>query len=112
MIIALCVDNRMGLLFNRRRLSKDSALRQKLLDLSGGDLRMSAYSAKQFDQPVYAAPDYLSASKPGQWCFCEDTQYLDHAEQIQRIVLFKWNRDYPAEVNFALPGQWRLECTT
>lgn len=109
MIIAVCVDNRMGLLFNGRRLSKDAALRQKLAELSGGNLRMSVYSGKQFEEPVYAAEDYLSTAKDGDWCFCEDTAYLDFADQIEKIVLFQWNRDYPADVHFTFPGEWRLE---
>ena len=31
MIVIACVDDRMGMLFNRRRQSQDAALRQRLL---------------------------------------------------------------------------------
>ena len=108
MILALCVDDNMGMAFNSRRQSKDSALRQYLLELSGGQLRMSEYSARQFDVPVYVGADYLSAAGSGQWCFCEDRSYLEHAGMIEKIYLFRWNRVYPADQHFEFPGQWRL----
>lgn len=110
MIVALCVDDRMGLMFMGKRLSKDALLRAALLELSGGALRMSAYSAKQFDVPVYAGEDYLSGAAPGDWCFCENGDYDAYADRIERIVLFRWNRTYPADLHFAFPGQWRMTC--
>lgn len=108
MILAVCVDNRMGMMFNRRRLSKDALLREKLLELSGGSLRMSTYSAKQFEAQVYAGDDYLSGAGAEDWCFVENDDYAPFSDAIERIVLFKWNRDYPADLHFSFPGQWQL----
>lgn len=111
MIVALCVDNRMGLMFNRRRLSKDALLREKLLTISEGELRMSPYSAKQFEEEVYAGEDYLSGAAQNQWCFVENDDYAAFSDRIEKIVLFQWNRDYPADLFFAFPGEWRLTCS-
>lgn len=111
MIVALCVENRMGLQFAGRRLSKDAQLRRMLLERSGGKLRMSPYSAKQFESPVYAGADYLTGASEGEWCFVENDEYLSCAGQIERIVLFHWNRDYPADLFFSFPGQWHLTGT-
>ena len=36
MIVIACVDDRMGMLFNRRRQSQDAALRQRLLERAAG----------------------------------------------------------------------------
>lgn len=108
MILALCVDNAMGLMFARRRQSKDAALRERLLSLSGGKLRMSPYSARQFDAGVYAGADYLSGAKAGEWCFVENGDYEAYADRIERIVLFRWNREYPADLHFRFPGKWTL----
>ena len=108
MILAVCVDNRMGLSFMGQRLSKDRLLREKLLTLSGGKLRMSIYSGKQFGLGVYTGADYLSGAAEGDWVFAENTDYLDYADRIEQIVLFKWNRDYPADVYFSFPGDWAL----
>ena len=48
MILSLCADDRLGLSFGERRQSKDSQVRRRLLELSGGNLRMSEYYARQF----------------------------------------------------------------
>lgn len=111
MILAACVDNRMGLSFLGKRLSKDRMLREKLLSLSGAKLRMSLYSRKQFESGTYAGEDYLSAACPGDWVFAENADYLDYADRIEQIVLFRWNRDYPADLYFSFPGDWRLVST-
>ena len=108
MIIALCVDDNMGLAFNKRRQSKDSAVRKKLIQLSDGDLRMSPYSARQFDETVYGSSDYLETAETGQWCFCEDTEYLKFSDRIEKIYLFRWNRSYPSDLKFSFPGECKL----
>ena len=108
MILAVCVDDRMGLSFGGRRLSKDAAVRQRLLELSGGNLRMSAYSARQFEETVYGGADYLSGAAAGDWCFAENTDFEGFADSIEKIVLFRWNRHYPADVHFEFPGKWAL----
>ena len=49
MIIMLCVDDKDGMLFNRRRQSKDRVLYRHIVELAGsGRLWMSSYSQKQF----------------------------------------------------------------
>lgn len=108
MILAICVDERMGLSLKGRRLSKDAALRDRLWDLSGGKLRMSAYSARQFSQQVYSGADYLSGAQEGDWCFVENTDYEACSNCIERIVLLHWNRHYPSDEAFRFPGKWKL----
>ena len=108
MILTVCVDDRMGISFGGRRQSKDTEVRRKLWALSGGNLRMSDYSARQFDESVYHGSDYLSGAKKGHWCFAENSDYEDFAENIEKIVLFRWNRHYPADAHFRFPGKWAL----
>lgn len=108
MILALCADDRLGMSFGGRRQSKDSSVRRRLLELSGGSLRMSDYSARQFEEPVYHGPDYLSGAENSDWCFVENSDYEDHAEKIEKIFLFRWNRHYPADAHFQFPGKWVL----
>ena len=50
MILITVVDDRMGMCFNRRRLSRDRVLSDKILTLTNGKvLWMSSYSEKLFD---------------------------------------------------------------
>lgn len=106
MILAVCVDDSLGLSFGGRRQSKDAALRRRLLAQSGGRLRMSDYSARQFESDVYSGADYLSSAEKGDWCFAENTEYELYSEKIEQIVLFRWNRSYPADAFFRFPGTW------
>ena len=108
MILAICADDRLGMSFGGRRQSKDAAVRQRLWELSGGCLRMSDYSARQFAEPVYRGSDYLSGAKEGDWCFAENQDYTGFSEKIRKIVLFRWNRHYPADARFQFPGKWSL----
>ena len=50
MTLILCVDDRGGLMFNRRRQSQDRLVRQDMLRLCGGrPLAVSPYTARQFE---------------------------------------------------------------
>ena len=108
MILTVCVDDRMGMSFGGRRQSKDADVRRKLLELSGSALRMSDYSARQFEDAVYHGADYLSGAKSGDWCFAESADFEYFGEVIEKIILFRWNRHYPADVYFQFPGEWVL----
>ena len=102
MIVMVCVDDKGGMLFNHRRQSKDKVLRQELLRLAGeSPLRVTPYTAKQFtpeEQPRLAvSPEALTDAAPGDFCCVEDQPLAPVADAIEQIVLFRWNRDYPAD---------------
>lgn len=114
MILIACVDNRFGMLFNGRRLSRDQAVTERiLLETTGKKLWMNRYSAQLFpeDATFRREDSFLQLAGDGDYCFveCEDpTPYLD---RVEKIVLFHWNRDYPADLYFprcALREQWHL----
>ena len=93
MRIALCVDNRNGFSFNHRRLSRDRAQQENLIPLfrwAGDQVR------------VFGA---LPAASHGLFFF-EDR--LPPPEWASEIVLYRWNRDYPADIHFT----WDLSVFT
>ena len=50
MIVITCLDDRGGVMFNRRRQSQDRILRERIASMTaGGRLWMSRYSAGQFE---------------------------------------------------------------
>ena len=100
MILAVCADDRLGMSFGGRRQSKDAQVRRRLWELSGGNLRMSDYSARQFEEPVYHGSDYLSGAADDDWCFAENPDYEGFSQKIGRIILFRWNRHYPSDVRW------------
>ncbi len=101
MKIALCVEKSGGMLFNHRRVSQDSMVRAKLLELAGeGGLYLNSYSAKQFENAdrLHISEDFFSAAADEDLCFVEDTAV--NMDNVSQVCLFKWNRDYPADTFF------------
>lgn len=109
MTLILCVDDRGGLMFNRRRQSQDRLVRQDMLRLCGGrPLAVSPYTARQF-----AAEDSIAVTaepREEDTFFLEDLPPQPFLERAKKLVLYHWNRAYPGDVRIDLPPQgWKLE---
>lgn len=107
MNLILCVDDNGGMCFHHRRQSQDRILREQLLALAGDTpLWMNGYSSRQFPKPLPASvcvdEAFLEKARPTDYCFVEDQDISSYADRICRLVLFKWNRSYPADVFPAL----------
>lgn len=111
MIVIACVDNNMGMLFNQRRQSQDRALREKILQrCEDHKLWMNAYSYKQFEEQaankditICVAEDFLTRAGAGDYCFVENADVANCSNEIEQIILYCWNRDYPADFYFTVP---------
>lgn len=102
MNLIVCVDKQNGMMFNGRRQSQDSVLRERVLQLcSGARLLMNEYSKLQFSEysDIIVSDDFLQQAEPGDYCFVEDGT-LPPLETIESIFIFNWNRQYPADVTF------------
>lgn len=112
MIVVICVDDNGGIRFNHRRQSQDRLLREHLLQRTAGSrLWMNAYSAKQFDPngPFMVDEHCLDKAAPGEYCFVEDQDIVPYESNIESILLYKWNRIYPADQHFPLSlEKWKL----
>lgn len=101
MNIFVCVDEYGGMLFNKRRLSRDAAVIEKILEISGGSkLYMNAYSAKLFDghHEIIVNEDFLHKANPEDYCFVENIEIPE--EGIDKLYIFNWNRRYPSDLKF------------
>ena len=117
MYIIACLDNRNGMLFGGRRQSTDRALREQVLRISENSrLWMNPYSAKQFaeeSRQIYVDADFLSKASTQDYCFVENTEIAPYREKITGVILYRWNRDYPADKKFPMElfeKDW--ECTS
>lgn len=103
MIAIVCVDDRAGVMFNHRRQSQDRILRQRILSIAQGcPLWMSAYSAKQFSNDVRFSKIQIDDNFPqkaadGDFAFFEGDSLAAVNERLERIIVFRWNRVYPAD---------------
>ena len=117
MILIVCVDDHNGMMFNHRRQSQDRVLRADVLELTAGKaLWMNAYSRKQFtesdEDEIRVDEMLLDTAGDGEFCFVENADVSDCVEQIEEIYVYRWNRDYPADVYFPVDlGGWKCEET-
>lgn len=119
MIIIVCIDDRKGLMFHNRRVSQDRFQRQDMLRECGGkNLYMSEYSEKMFcdneARNIVVSGDFLKRAGAGEYCFVEDADVSEYEEKMEAVILYRWNRSYPADVYFTLnlsEDKWILERT-
>lgn len=103
MIAVICVDEKGGMCFNKRRQSQDRVLRERLLSLTaGGKLWMTPYSRKQFserDTPQICVSDApWQSAAAGEYCFAETCDPKVFEDRIERLIVFCWNRTYPSDL--------------
>lgn len=117
MKIILCLDDHNGMLFNRRRQSKDRALRERVLQLAAGSkLWMNAYSASQFEKTegIEIREDFLETAGREDYCFVENADISAYAHRVTEVIVYRWNRVYPADTYFPeelFSRQWkRISC--
>ena len=122
MIVALCIDDNFGMMFNGRRQSQDRALRENLLaEARDSRLWMSPYSYQQFvsapaklKDKIFDDENFLDKAEEHDFCFVEERSLASCEERIEKIILYKWNRVYPADFYFDLAGKlitWRTVST-
>ena len=113
MHVIVCVDDHMGMLFNHRRQSQDRILKEYLLKLTGRSrLFMNAQSGKLFEnaENVQISEDFLAEAGKDDFCFTEDQPLLPWEDQIDALILCRWNRSYPGDFFLDLDvSLWHLQ---
>ena len=99
MKVFVCVDDGFGMAFNGRRQSRDSAVVEDILRTCDGKPRMDERSEKLFGEGNAVESAYFME-------FCCEEEVLQKAESI---VLYRWNRAYPADVKFTMPKGFALK---
>lgn len=123
MILCVCLDDNNGMTFNHRRQSQDRVQRERLLNMAvGHTLAMSPYTYKlyQLQLPVgvklIVDEDFWSKAPEDAYCVVEATGALQHVDVIDKIIVYRWNRVYPADVHFDIKlhnnADWQLCRTT
>lgn len=127
MIPIVCLSDDNGMAFNHRRQSRDEKLIAYLMDrIQGQTLRMSPYSAELFEKyrpmpdenlsvsnqiseeeqsagyDLIVEENYLENAGPSDYCFVEKESLKPYQDQIQKIMICRWNRKYPSDMKFDL----------
>lgn len=117
MIAIVCVDDNNGMIFNNRRQSRDKTLNERIIEMADGQpIWMSTYSFKLFEDfnctNINADDEFLSKAAPGEYCFVEKEDLTPYGDKIEKLILFRWNRDYPYDKTFDIALQtWKQEMT-
>lgn len=118
MILISCVDEHMGIMFNGRRQSQDSALRERIVQISSkSKLWMNHYSETQFKENdashINISDCFLNEAASGEFCFVEDKQVTNYESSVEIIILYKWNKTYPSDMFFAINlSNWKCVMST
>lgn len=107
MTLICCVDDALGLAFASRRQSRDSAVCRDIAALAAAaPVSMLPYSAALFKGlDINIVPQETEA----EFCFLELSSPASVAGKADRLVLYRWNRRYPADVYFDVPlSGWLL----
>lgn len=104
MRIIACVDDNNGMMFNKRRQSRDRQVTADILELTDGrELWMNAYSAPLFaGEKASVSEEFLQRAPKEAFCFVENESVSACLNQADEIILYKWNRKYPADFYFDL----------
>lgn len=101
MKVALCLDDRGGMMFNHRRQSRDRRVMEDLASCSEGRLWCSPYSEKLLREAgldCVASETFLARASEGETCFLEDRPLGDAWGRVGTLVIYRWNRHYPADL--------------
>ena len=103
--VAITVDNKMGIAFNKRRQSRDKALIDDLCAMTDKDIYISSYSALLFEahgDRIKIVDDPLAECPDGGFCFVEMTDPSPHLDSISDLVVYYWNRLYPSDKKLSI----------
>ena len=95
MKLIVCVDKNNGLSFNHRRQSRDRIVTQDIVRCA--PVRSAPASASLFaDYPgaVIVSEDFLTAAKPGEWCFAELLPLPEYIETMDEAVSYFEDYEY------------------
>ena len=110
-----CVDGRDGMAFHNRRQSQDRLARWDILKEAGrAPLWVNAVTARQFTDGQQSRlridEAFLDRAGSGEFCFVEDRSVKPYETRIEQVILYRWNRAYPADLYWDLPlDGWTLE---
>lgn len=97
MTLYICLDDRNGLQFNKRRQSRDAAVLEDLRSQLSGPLLIEPFSEKLIRE---AEIPYVLLPETGEDCFLEAVPPEELLENCGKVMIYRWNRHYPADVRW------------
>ncbi len=121
MNIIVCIDDDGGMLFNKRRQSRDRILLEDLLAMvkeTGQLLWIAPFSVKLFGADEEMCPfftvdeTFLEKANEQDFCFVENMPLQQYEDNIESLIIYRWNRKYPADTYLDIDlTKWKVEET-
>lgn len=100
--VAVALDDECGMMFNNRRQSRDRVMIAELLNGTDRSIYIHPYSAMLFGdcERVVISNDPLAECEDGCIAFIEQLPIMPHLHSVERFIIYRWNRLYPADKYF------------
>jgi len=98
LIPIVCLSCGGGISFANKRQSRDSRLIEDMLTLTkGARLFISEYSLPLFKEgaDITVSGNPLAIADSGDYAFAERELLANYKSQIEGLIIYRWNRDYP-----------------
>ena len=99
--VSVCVDDNLGMTFLGRRVSRDRVLVEEFMQMANGKRVLATPFSKILFQnypEVILCDDPFGEAKDGDFCFIENLYLRPHLEDIDTLVIYRWNRVYPKDM--------------
>lgn len=109
----ICVDDNNGMMFNKRRQSRDRAVVDDIAKTVGENvLYADGYSKELFKDcaGLKVSESIEECEKNNGYFFAENVSICKYADRITEITVYHWNRVYPS--NFKADFDYRGMCMT
>ena len=115
MNVVVCLDENGGMLFNKRRQSRDIKVVEDLVQMAEV-IWISPFSKLLFENvtsEVMIDDDFLEKAGTGAFCFVENQAIMPYIERVEQIIVYRWNRKYPSDFCMDVPlAEWKLSSET
>ena len=113
MKIIVCIDERFGMLFFGKRLSRDRVLLEEMKEYVGDRTLIchpfSEKMLKEADLKFKSRENFLEKAKKDEFCFVENMHIREYMEKVDELVIYNWNRHYPSDMQLdVIPGTFGL----
>lgn len=102
MNIIVCLDDNLGMLFNKRRQSRDRRVTEDIASFTD-EVLISPFSQNLFSESLCKTKmdeQFLETARANTYCFVEADHVSPYIDKIEQIIVYRWNRTYPADFKF------------
>lgn len=103
MKVIVCIDDNKGMLFNKRRQSKDRKVLEDIARMTES-VKINCFSEKLFAETevssairVTVDECFLEHAIEGEYCFVENILLSPYVSKIEELIIYHWNRKYPSD---------------